>query len=169
MVLDLKKQPLITVTAKAAENILYLMAEQELDFHYLRLFGEGSGCSDFKYGMAFTREPRYGDTIVFSSGIRILVDTYSLILLQGMTIDFVETSEGFTFSIDNPSETPGSECISCSGNCNSAAIFEQKIPIEKLDFPNTKTRWEQVVQSKDMLNISTQFQSRTIMFNRLLG
>ena len=169
MVLNFSKQPWITVTAKAAENIHFLMEEQELDYQYLRLLGERSGCSGFKYGLTFSKEPRCGDTIIYSNGIRILVDTYSLILLQGMTIDFVESPEGSNFSIDNPNETPGAERIRCSGKCNGSTIFQQQIPVQKQDIPNLQIHREQIGRPKDMLTISSEFQSRTIMINRLPG
>jgi iron-sulfur cluster assembly protein len=113
--LNVIEQPTITITAQAVENILNLMAQKGLDSHYLRLFVEGIGCSGFQYGLAFSKEPRDGDVVVNSNGMRVLVDDYSLICLNGATVDYVETPEGADFVIDNPNETPGSACKSCSG------------------------------------------------------
>ena len=115
MTWNVKEQPKITVTAQAVETVLNLMTERDLDSHYLRLFVEGIGCSGFQYGLAFSEEPRDGDTVLSSNGIRVLVDPTSLILLDGATVDYVDTPDGADFRIDNPNEMPGSACNSCSG------------------------------------------------------
>jgi iron-sulfur cluster assembly accessory protein len=117
MTSNANKQQTITVTAKAAETVLNLMAERELDGHYLRVFVAGFGCSGLEYGLAFSKEPRDGDTAFDSNGIRVLVDPTSLILLDGATVDYVDTPEGADFRIDNPNVTPISACDSCSGSC----------------------------------------------------
>ena len=113
--MDVIEQPTIMVTKEAVESILNLMAERELDSHYLRLFVEGIGCSGFQYGLAFSEEPRDGDTVVNSNGIRVLMDPTRLVLLDGATVDYIDTPEGSDFQIDNPNEIPGSACDSCSG------------------------------------------------------
>lgn len=117
MVLSNKERLTINVTPRATENIINLMAEKKMDHHFLRIFVDGIGCSGPKYGLAFSEEPREGDVVVNSNGIRILTDSYSLVLLQGATIDFVDTPEGPDFCIDNPNETSGFACKSCSENC----------------------------------------------------
>lgn len=115
MTLNVQEQATVTITAKAVKSILNLMTEKGLDDHYLRLFVEGIECSGFQYGLAFSEEPRDGDTVVSSNGIRVLVDPTSLVLLNGAIVDYVDTPEGADFKIDNPNEMPGSACASCSG------------------------------------------------------
>jgi len=117
MTLSEKKQPAITVTTKAVEKILDLMAERELGGHYLRLFVEGIGYAGFQTGLAFSEEPQKDDTVIDSNGIRILIDPYTLICLEGVTVDYVDTPEGADFKIDNPNAMPGSACATCGGGC----------------------------------------------------
>ncbi len=117
MTLNIKVRPTITVTAKAVENILNLMTERELDGHYLRLFVEGIGCSGPQFGLAFSKEPLYDDIVFDSNGIRTLVDPFSLVYLDGATVDYIDTPDGGDFVIDNPNLAPNSACNSCSKSC----------------------------------------------------
>ena len=111
------EQPMVTITASAVENVLNLMSKQGLEGYYLRLFVEGVGCSGYQCGMAFSEEPREGDVVINSNGMRVLVDPYSLVCLNGAIVDYVDTHEGADFRIDNPNAAPGSACNSCGKSC----------------------------------------------------
>ena len=112
------KKTAFMVTAEAAERILSLMSERDMEDYYLRVFVDGLGCSGSQYGMAFSEKPLGDDTVVESNGVRVLLDPFSLMCLEGAKVDFVDLPEGPDFKIDNPNEVAGnSACSACSQSC----------------------------------------------------
>lgn len=67
----------------------------------LRVFIESGGCSGLEYGMSFD-EPREGDEVCESHGVRFFVDAKSLERLNGSEIDFDDGLSGKGFEIRNP-------------------------------------------------------------------
>ncbi len=110
-------KPAVTITDKAAENIVSLMTEKELAGHSLRVYVAGIGCSGPQYGLAFDEEPREDDNIIESAGLKIFVDPNSLVYLEGATIDFVETPQGAGFKVENPNPIAASACGTCGSSC----------------------------------------------------
>lgn len=106
MTMKIDIQQKVTVTTRAVDKILNLMAEKAMDGHYLRVFVDGMRCSGFKYGLAFSEEPRDDDKVIDANGIRVLVDNFSLVFLNGVIVDFVDTPQGPNFRIENPNEIP---------------------------------------------------------------
>ena len=105
----------ITVTPKAAENLISLMKESGKDpeKNELRVFVQGGGCSGFQYGLMINEEPPTdADNKFESNGIKILVDPISIQYLKGAEVDFVETPENPAggFSIKNPNATSTCGC-----------------------------------------------------------
>jgi iron-sulfur cluster assembly accessory protein len=107
----------LTVTPEAVEKIISLMAENGLKDHYLRIFLNSLGCSGNEYGMAFTEEPREGDISIESNGICVLVDSFSILSVNGTIVDYVDTPDGPDFRICNPDDVGGSACSSCDHHC----------------------------------------------------
>ena len=64
-----------------------------------RLVVSSGGCSGLSADFSIETEPRAGDTVTTLSGIRFFLPTESRILLDGVTIDFVDTplQTGFVF------------------------------------------------------------------------
>ena len=114
MKMEIREDTVIHITAQAAEKILGLMDEREINEGYLRVFVDGLGCSGSDYGMAFSEKPLADDTEFHSNGIQVLLDPFSLMCLEGATVDYVETSHGLDFEITNPNEAPASACGGCS-------------------------------------------------------
>jgi iron-sulfur cluster assembly protein len=99
---------MITLTELAAEKVRAL-GEQEGRSGPLRVFITGGGCAGFSYGMAFD-EAREDDAVFQQHGVEIVIDPESAPLLQGATIDYVESLTGSGFTIDNPNAVRSCSC-----------------------------------------------------------
>lgn len=68
----------------------------------LRVLVNGGGCQGFKYTFDFATKINDGDHIFEKDGIKALIDSDSLPLLEGSTIDFIDDLAGASFKIINP-------------------------------------------------------------------
>jgi iron-sulfur cluster assembly accessory protein len=70
-----------------------------------------------QYGMALEETPNKDDTIIeMEGGLQLFVDPYSAPMLNGVTVDFLDSMEGNGFKFDNPNATASCGC----GNSFSA-------------------------------------------------
>ncbi|MET0251925.1 MAG: iron-sulfur cluster insertion protein ErpA [Novosphingobium sp.] len=76
----------------------------------LRLAVEGGGCSGFQYKFGLDGEAQADDAVVETDGVKLLVDTVSLDLVRGCTVDFVESLGGAAFQVANPQAASGCGC-----------------------------------------------------------
>lgn len=103
-------QPMILITEAAANRLLAMMREKELEGFALRVFVSGGGCSGLQYGMTFDDEMRDDDHEFYSDMLRVIVDPISASYLTGASIDFVETVMNTGFKIDNPNAVSSCGC-----------------------------------------------------------
>lgn len=101
---------ILTVTPSAVAIVKNLLQQREIPNHALRVFVTGGGCSGMQYGMAFQEEAETGDTVVETDGVRLLVDSTSLVYLKGAVVDYVDTLIGGGFRIDNPNAVSSCGC-----------------------------------------------------------
>lgn len=99
----------IHLTPSAAARVAAIAAKQGKPA-LLRLSVEGGGCSGFQYrfGLADAAEP--DDTRAETDGVTLLVDSVSLDLVRGASVDFVESLGGAAFRVDNPNAAAGCGC-----------------------------------------------------------
>ncbi|MFI4915539.1 MAG: HesB/IscA family protein [Phycisphaerales bacterium JB060] len=101
----------VTITEKAASEILRIVEEQELDASkvHLRVGVKGGGCSGFNYILDLTEAVRDTDEVMEMHGIRVVCDPKSLLYLHGTVVDFKDEimSRGFVFQNPNASATCG--------------------------------------------------------------
>jgi iron-sulfur cluster insertion protein len=101
---------MLTMTDKAVEKVRHFAGEMpESKGKELRIFVQGGGCSGFQYGFTFDGQQE-GDTVVESSGVRVLVDPMSAQYLTGATVDFVEDLRGAGFVVENPNAVRSCGC-----------------------------------------------------------
>ena len=103
-------QKMITVTSKAAEKIKGFMKEEADSPQYLRVYVQGGGCSGLSYGMGFEKAPEEDDLVMEETGIKLLVDSYSVDHLKGANVDYLESLMGSGFKINNPNVTKACSC-----------------------------------------------------------
>jgi len=95
-------QELVKLTARAAEKVKAVRAEEKIEDGYgLRLKVMGGGCSGFAYDLYFD-QPQDVDQCFESQGVRLLCDQMSLMYLVGTEIDYVESVQGSGFKFTNP-------------------------------------------------------------------
>lgn len=98
----------LTDSAQAAVSRFMTGAEEPVTG--LRISVTGGGCSGMQYSMALEKASRAEDTIVACGDIQIFVDPQSLPLLDGVTVDFLDTMEGSGFKFVNPNATNTCGC-----------------------------------------------------------
>lgn len=117
---------MIHLTNKAAEQIKKIFEEKELPLDSAIRFGvKGGGCAGFEYTVDVEKPSRgvlpiAGDQLSVSDhefhdkGIRIIVDSKSLLFIDGMLVDWKEHNFGHSFEFSNPNS---------SGTCGCGISF----------------------------------------------
>ena len=100
----------IALTPLAAEKVKELLTQRGTPEHGLRVGVRGGGCSGNSYFMEFCEEGGAGDEIVLSEGVKLVVDSKSLMLLGGTQIDFVSGLMGSGFKFNNPNVRHSCAC-----------------------------------------------------------
>ncbi|THG77212.1 iron-sulfur cluster assembly accessory protein [Pseudomonas sp. A-1] len=99
---------IMTDSAKTAVN--RFISSSAKPIAGLRIRVEGGGCSGLKYSLKLEEEGSQGDQAVDCGGITLLVDETSAPLLEGVTMDFVESMEGSGFTFVNPNASSSCSC-----------------------------------------------------------
>ena len=107
---------MITLTENAQQAISRFIKGAETPVQGLRISVTGGGCSGMQYGLELEEAPKKDDTIVEVSGLKIFVDPYSAPMLNGVTVDFLDSMEGSGFKFENPNASASCGC----GNSFSA-------------------------------------------------
>lgn len=93
---------MINLTTVAASKVKEIMAAQNPQPAGLRVAVVGGGCSGFQYHMAFESQSNGTDMSFDFDGLKVFVDQMSMMYLDGVEIDYVETIEGSGFKFNNP-------------------------------------------------------------------
>ena len=104
----------LTLTEAAAERV-GLIARKQGRPAILRLSVEGGGCSGFQYKFDLADAAEADDSVSETAGVKLLVDPVSLDLVEGSTVDFVESLGGAAFKVENPQAASGCGCGSSFG------------------------------------------------------
>ena len=99
----------VALTPAAAARVAAIAARQNKPA-LLRLSVEGGGCSGFQYKFGLADAPEADDSVAETDGVRLLVDSVSLDLVRGCTVDYVESLGGAAFRVDNPVAASGCGC-----------------------------------------------------------
>ncbi len=99
---------MITLTEKAVKAVNRFV-RSEKGAAGLRLRVTGGGCAGLQYEMQLETAAQANDTVVEQNNIKIFVDPQSAVMLEGLTIDFVDTmlESGFTFHNPNAASSCG--------------------------------------------------------------
>ncbi|MCC6264147.1 MAG: iron-sulfur cluster assembly accessory protein [Bryobacterales bacterium] len=94
---------MIQLTENAIDKVRTILDTQEPKPAGLRISVVGGGCSGFSYSMAFENSQSMLDKIYEFDGLKVFVDQASLLYLDNVQVDYVETMEGSGFKFENPS------------------------------------------------------------------
>jgi len=101
---------MILLTESAANMVKKYIADENNANLALRVGVKGGGCSGFEYNLAFDSNREEWDEMFESNGVKILVDTKSLLYLNGTTIDYLNAMTGGGFKFNNPNATGSCGC-----------------------------------------------------------
>lgn len=107
---------MITLTDSAVNAVSRFIAGSDNPASGLRVSVTGGGCSGFQYGLSLEAEADATDTVVEFGNVKVFVDPASVPLLEGVTVDFVDSIEGAGFKFENPNAKASCGC----GNSFSA-------------------------------------------------
>jgi iron-sulfur cluster assembly accessory protein len=105
---------MLTLTPAAADRIGLIAGKQGRPA-ILRLSVEGGGCSGFQYRFDLADAAEADDSVSETAGVKLVVDPVSLELIEGSTVDFVESLGGAAFKVENPQAASGCGCGSSFG------------------------------------------------------
>jgi iron-sulfur cluster assembly protein len=89
------------LTDSAIERVKDAMKQSSSEGNMLRVFVQGGGCSGTTYGMAFVERNDFdplSDITQEFGGVLVVVDKKGLFMLDGISVDWDESSSGFKFS-----------------------------------------------------------------------
>ena len=99
----------VTISERAARRIGQIL-KGEGGGAMLRISVEGGGCSGFQYGMSLEGAKNDDDTVLEYGAVTLLVDPLSAPLLEGVTVDFVDSLTGSGFKFENPNASSSCAC-----------------------------------------------------------
>jgi len=101
----------VTLSDAAARRITNVLASDGKDAVAVRLQVLGGGCSGFQYKFDFaTKIDEADDIVVEHGGAKLLIDSYSLTLVDGCTIDYTESLTESAFRVINPNAVASCGC-----------------------------------------------------------
>ena len=95
---------MITITDKAVSEIKRLQnRDANAAEAMIRVMVTGGGCSGMSYKLGFEYgAPTASDKIIEKDGVKVLIDTKSMLYLSGTELDFSDGLEGTGFTFKNP-------------------------------------------------------------------
>ena len=99
----------ISLSESAAARVQWI-ADRQNKPALLRLAVEGGGCSGFQYRFGLADAVEADDLVTERNGVKLLVDSVSLDLIEGSEVDFVESLGGSAFRVTNPLAAAGCGC-----------------------------------------------------------
>ena len=99
------------LTDSAAARINALKAKKDNMALRFRITIKGGGCSGFQYLFDLDANPPTADDHVFShDGAQVVIDSVSLSMVEGSTLDYTEDLAQAGFEIKNPQATANCGC-----------------------------------------------------------
>jgi iron-sulfur cluster assembly protein len=98
----------ISLTSAAAEHIARFLANRGRGVG-IRLGVKTSGCSGMAYVLEFADAVQAGDQVFEDQGVKVIIDSKSLVYLDGTELDFAKEglNEGFRFNNPNAKNACG--------------------------------------------------------------
>lgn len=100
----------LQLTDDAKEQLDKAMEAQGKEDYGLKIGVEPGGCAGLQYSMAFLNEPQNGEKAIDRDGFTFFVEPNHEPVLDGITIDYVNTMMGGGFKIENPNAEKSCGC-----------------------------------------------------------
>ena len=105
----------LTVTDAAIAAANDAIAEDGEENSFIRVAIQGGGCSGLQYKLDFDTEQRDDDYVWEKDGLKLVVDGFSAVYLQGTTLDYTASLIGRGFQFINPNAKRHCGCGSSFG------------------------------------------------------
>jgi iron-sulfur cluster assembly protein len=93
---------MITVSEKAVGKIRNILEDEQKSEGFIRVGIKGGGCSGFTYILDIEEAQKDGDQVFDFGGVKVLVDSKSIIYLAGTELDYTDGLNGSGFVFNNP-------------------------------------------------------------------
>lgn len=114
---------MITLTENAITAVSRYLNGSDKPTAGLRIEVTDGGCSGLQYGLRLEQQQNDDDTVMEYDSVKILIDSESMPMLDGMTVDFVDSLDGSGFKFTNPNAAKSCACgtsFSTGDNANTA-------------------------------------------------
>lgn len=101
---------MITLTENAVRAVARFVRGREDQSGGVRIAVESGGCSGLQYKMSVVPRAASDDLVITEGDAQVFVDPASAEMLQGVTVDFVESLEGSGFKFQNPNASAACSC-----------------------------------------------------------
>ncbi len=101
---------MITVSNKAVGKIKDILQAEQKNDGFIRVGIKGGGCSGFTYLLDIEEKETDGDQIFDFNGVKVLIDSKSMIYLAGVELDYTDGLNGSGFIFNNPNATNTCGC-----------------------------------------------------------
>ena len=101
---------MITITENAQNKIADILSEENNPSLKLRTFVQGGGCSGFQYGFTLEEVKNEDDFEIDTGSFKVVIDSMSMMYMEGATIDYKEELMSSTFVINNPNAQSSCGC-----------------------------------------------------------
>ncbi len=101
---------MIELTPNALSAVEKFVKGSDVPVAGLRIAVAGGGCSGFQYGMTLEQSKNEDDVVVEYGAVTLLVDPLSAPLLEGVTVDFIDSLNGSGFKFENPNASSSCAC-----------------------------------------------------------
>ncbi len=100
---------MLTLTETAVQKVKSILADRGEEAG-LRIAVVGGGCSGFQYQMTLDKEANADDKVIEQDGLKVFVDSRSLLYLTGTRVDYIESLTGSGFKFENPNAKGSCGC-----------------------------------------------------------
>jgi len=101
---------MISITENAKTKINDILFDEGKPNLMLRTFVQGGGCSGFQYGFTLEEVKNEDDFEVDTGSFKVVIDSMSMMYMEGATIDYKEELMSSTFVINNPNAQSSCGC-----------------------------------------------------------
>ncbi|MFT2215150.1 iron-sulfur cluster insertion protein ErpA [Rhizobium giardinii] len=99
----------VTLSDSAAKRIGVIL-KSDAEKKAMRVSVEGGGCSGFSYKFDLVNDADADDLVLEKGDAKVLIDSLSLVYMNGAEIDFVDNLLGQSFQIKNPNAVASCGC-----------------------------------------------------------
>ena len=103
-------QPVIKLSANAAERIKEIMSKSEKETLGLRVGVKSGGCAGMEYVLEYAKNINPTDEVIEDQGVKVFIDPAAIIYLIGTEMDYKKDEFSSSFVFNNPNETERCGC-----------------------------------------------------------